>query len=147
MSPNLLVDCGVGCSLFAVGQSQVRHKIMAMAILVAGAETRTQRLQLIMSLLNAEPGHWAVRRGKLVETCAGHGEGFDRCCGLPDTFGECGCIAASAQGGVEQSDMSRAWILHPDVVAINISGDRRQQLASRIDANYYSPVPPVVSHR
>ena len=96
---------------------------MAMTILVAGAEARTNGLQLVIPLLNAEPGHWAVRRGKLIETCAGYGEGFDRRRGLPDTFGERGCIAATAQGGVEQGDVSRARILHPDIVVIHIVCD------------------------
>ena len=123
MCPNLVVDGGVACGLFAVGQRQVRHKRMAMTILITGAEARTNGLQLLIPLLNAEPGDWAVRRGKLIETCAGYGEGFDRRRGLPDTFGERGCIAASALGGVEQGDMSRARILHPDIVVIDIICD------------------------
>ena len=99
------------------------HKFVSMAILVARAEARAEGQQFLASLLDAEPGDWSGRRGKLIETCARHGEGFDRRRRLPDTFGERGCIAATAQGGVEQGDMSRARILHPDIVVIDIICD------------------------
>jgi hypothetical protein len=120
---NFLVDGGVACGLFAVGQSQVRHKLVAMTILIAGAEARAQGLQLFVSLLDAEPGYWAIRRGKLIEACAGNGEGFDCCGGLSDTFGERGGIAATTQRGVEKRDVSRARILHSDIVVIDIVCD------------------------
>ena len=147
MCPNLFVDCSVGCGFFAVGQGQVWHKLVSMTILVARAEARAEGVQFLASLLDAEPGDRSGRRGKLVETCARQGERLDRRCGFPNTFGECGCIAATAQGGIEQGDMSRTRILYPNIVVINVICDRRQQVASRIDANYHSPVPPVVRHR